>query len=93
MCTLRPAVRPLGQPVDDADEWEGLVRSGLLDDEPLTQATAQDKDVDIDAEDGAETIVARGMPAPKQPSREDVARHNLTHLPYRSWCPHCLASR
>ena len=22
-----------------------------------------------------------------------INRHNLTHLPYRSWCPHCVAAR
>ena len=28
-----------------------------------------------------------------EPSLEEVARHNLTHIPYRSWCPHCVAAR
>ena len=79
-------------PVDQEDEWEQLVRSGLLDDEPPSRAAAQE-DIEIDAEDGSETIIARGMSEPKQPSREEVARHNLNHLPYRNWCPHCLASR
>ena len=26
-------------------------------------------------------------------SAEQVEKHRVTHLPYRSWCPHCLAAR
>ena len=33
------------------------------------------------------------LPAPMVPSKADVELHNLTHLPYRSWCPHCVAAR
>ena len=31
--------------------------------------------------------------APTTPSAEEVATHFLTHMPYRSWCPHCVACR
>ena len=31
--------------------------------------------------------------APTQPSREEVERHMATHLPYRSWCPHCVRGK
>ena len=27
---------------------------------------------------------------PRLPSREEVEEHNLTHLPFRSWCQHCV---
>ena len=26
-------------------------------------------------------------------SQGDIELHNLTHLPYMSWCPHCVATR
>ena len=29
----------------------------------------------------------------KQPKPEEVAVHNLTHLPYASWCPTCVACK
>ena len=35
----------------------------------------------------------RALPGPKTPSREEVRRHNLTHWPYRSWCPWCVMGR
>ena len=26
-------------------------------------------------------------------SKEEVELHNKTHLPYRSWCPHCVRGK
>ena len=28
-----------------------------------------------------------------KPSEEEVQRHNATHVPYRSWCPYCVAGK
>ena len=30
---------------------------------------------------------------PKLPSPEEVLEHNFSHLPYRSWCRHCVRGR
>ena len=30
---------------------------------------------------------------PHCPSQNEIDIHNLTHLPYMSWCPHCVATR
>ena len=27
------------------------------------------------------------------PSQEEVEKHNLTHLPFRNWCPRCIKGR
>ena len=35
----------------------------------------------------------RGDPEPVKPSPEEVARHELTHLPKASWCEACSATR
>ena len=32
----------------------------------------------------------RRMLDPKLPSQREVEEHNLTHLPYRNWCTHCV---
>ena len=57
-CTLRPTVRPLDQPVapGDEDEWEEIVNSGLLDDEPRARVSADAEVVDVNAEDGADDL-------------------------------------
>ena len=33
------------------------------------------------------------MNDPKEPSEEEKRVHDLTHLPYRSWCKHCVGGR
>ena len=30
---------------------------------------------------------------PQMPSKEEVDKHNLTHIPFRSWCPPSLRTR
>ena len=50
-----------------------------------------EEEVEIDSGDAWQTL--KGMPEPIKPSRSDIQRHNLTHLPYKSWCPHCVAAR
>ena len=39
-----------------------------------------------------EARVPNTLPEPHLPSAKEVAEHNLTHLPYRSWCPICVAA-
>ncbi len=33
------------------------------------------------------------IPEPLQLSREEVDEHDLTHLPFRSWCRHCVRGK
>ena len=35
----------------------------------------------------------KGVKAPEQPTQQQIREHNLTHLPYRNWCPICVKSR
>ena len=30
---------------------------------------------------------------PSLPKAEEVEEHNVTHLPFRSWCPHCVKGK
>ena len=30
---------------------------------------------------------------PVLPSSTEISEHQLSHLPYRSWCPHCVKGR
>ena len=48
---------------------------------------------DEDAETGGLSVKPRALPTPRMPSAEVVAHDNLTHFPYRSWCPYCCAGR
>ena len=37
--------------------------------------------------------VAKGLKVPGEPSASERAQHELTHLPFRDWCPHCVKSK
>ena len=43
----------------------------------------------------AEEELRKPKPAarPQTPTKEEVHEHEVTHLPYRSWCKHCLRGR
>ena len=33
------------------------------------------------------------MTDPRKPTEREVELHNLTHVPYRNWCPACVAAK
>ena len=41
-------------------------------------------------EDGRE---AKVMTGPRKPTKAEVEVHELTHIPYKSWCRHCVRGR
>ena len=53
-----------------------------------------DAEVDSQASEseGGQRQVAK-LPEPRLPSDEDVKLHQMTHLPYRNWCEHCIRGR
>ena len=46
---------------------------------------------DLDVETGAR--VPKKLADPKLPNEEEVRVHEFTHLPYRSWCAHCVRGK
>ena len=44
-------------------------------------------------EEGEEGREALAAPAPRSPSKMERDQHELTHTPYRAWCPHCVRMR
>ena len=47
----------------------------------------------IDLDDDIVVENVKPLPQPKVPTQAQIDAHNLTHMPYRSWCPHCVAAR
>ena len=50
----------------------------------------ENSDAQLRAEEAAEPNVAK---APVLPSREAVESHMVTHVPFRSWCKHCVRGK
>ena len=73
-----------------------------MEDEVIEVATGeQDEEqqvaearVAVDAEvDGQEAQVPRVARSPREPTSLERQLHEVTHLPYRSWCRHCAKAR
>ena len=54
----------------------------------------EEEDVEcMETNGGGDMRFMRKLHDPKLPSRAEVDAHNLTHLPFRSWCRHCVRGR
>ena len=49
------------------------------------------RDDDLDEEAGEHVPLEKRTPM--EPNAGDIARHRITHTPYRSWCPECVRGR
>ena len=50
---------------------------------------AQDELHDEYEEDG----IRLGLQSPVKPNSEEIRQHNVSHVPYRSWCQHCVRGK
>ena len=39
------------------------------------------------------SVKPKSLSTPYTPSRQERMEHELTHVPYRSWCPHCVRGK
>ena len=44
-------------------------------------------------QDNEDTPVARARKPPPGPTADELDKHELTHVVFRSWCKHCISSR
>ena len=78
-------MRPLG-------EWESPAEAGMaIDADGVIDFV--DGEEEVIAETGQSIVIPKELPSPTLPSKAVVEHHNLTHIPYRSWCPICVAAR
>ena len=59
-------------------------------------ATLSDEEGEAEVEevqDYGDVRTMRKMVDPKLPSKEDIEQHEMTHLPFRNWCRHCVRGR
>ena len=64
------------------------------DDEKMDEDKVETDNGEIGAEEQEdEHQKARASASPDLPNRREVEDHNLTHIPFRSWCNHSLKGR
>ena len=59
---------------------------------PVQHDVSFDPEVPLEGED-TEAVRAKAIRDPGAPTAREVAEHELTHLPHRSWCAACVTGR
>ena len=75
----------------DEEGWESIGDAPLI--AAGDEQTMLEPDDIIDADEDSVVQAGKPLPEPMVPTPAQVAAHNLTHLPHRSWCPHCVRAR
>ena len=87
LCPSRAQPHPEGGGASDGviEGWDNIGDADVLSDpEAIVIGVAEDKE-ETSAIDGSSTQMPVGAPEPPQQSKAEVARHNLTHINYRSY--------
>ena len=85
------------EPTEEHGMWDrgGRGLHAMDDDDKMDEdkEKTDSKEIGDDEEQEEEHQKARAMASPDSPSRREVEDHNLTHIPFRSWCNHWLRGR
>ena len=71
----------------------GSSGSGLGSDAHEASMEAEDIECEECGVDDQEGRKPKLMRSPVLPSKQEVEEHNVTHIPYRDWCEHCVKAR
>ena len=78
-CPVRPANEMWVRDVEEASQGQDV----------FLEAGEEPGRVGIDQD----CMPLRNIGDPRLPDAREVEEHNLTHVPYRNWCPHCVMGR
>ena len=74
------------EPTDVGEDLTEVIR-------PLNDVAKDEVELEPPEEEQFGVRNPRKMLDPKLPSQREVEEHNLTHLPYRNWCSHCVLGK
>ena len=87
------AVSPrVGKVSEEVEGGDSEVNEGASESNEEEQHALQLFDVDSETERETRQV-RRQRRAHRPPTSEEIQEHLRTHLPYRSWCPHCVSGR
>ena len=49
--------------------------------------------IELEVEDEEEVREVKAWRDPGRPTKEEVAKHNITHMPFRAWCAACVGGK
>lgn len=64
----------------------------LFEDNEPQQEQAEEVEPEFEVEE-EEAQSADAQKTPMLPSQSEIDEHNITHLPFRNWCPFCIRGR
>ena len=70
-------------------------RESLINWEKYEAEECEDNDENQEAkvDDDEEGVKPKFKSTEPRPSKKEVEEHMMTHIPYRSWCPHCVRGK
>ena len=89
-CLPGPLPRVEAQPQQSAAAAAGIDEVDELGPQELPTPPLADDGADEEVEEAKPPVPSRG---PLDPTHAEWEAHQATHLPYRSWCAHCVAGR
>ena len=98
-CRAGAQIEPLLQPLERALEPLNPVSPTIdpIDNSEVAAADETDQEAPMEADEEElneeEAFVAKPLRSPTAPTAAERAAHAPNHLPYRSWCEHCVAGR
>ena len=83
---------PDGATSERLDNWCGRYETPPTPNKPWAGTTtfAEKPGLQLSDYTTTEGRSARGLAAPTEPTPQERALHELTHIPYRTWCSHCV---
>ena len=74
----------------EVDNRASLLSSELVD---SGGDKADGSDEVIDTDDVQDVVTPKVAARPYTPTKAEIEAHEVTHLPYRNWCAHCVAGK
>ena len=69
-------------------------RASLMSSEVVGNDGDDDESAEvIDVDDAQDAVKPRVAARPYTPTKAEIEAHEVTHLPYRNWCAHCVAGK
>ena len=84
---IRPGIGEVGDdvPSENVESMQGQ--------DEKAEAEIEEKSDEYRAEVEEEVRKPKPAARPCTPTRAEIYEHEVTHLPYRSWCRHCVHGR
>ena len=79
--------------VDESDVAVGALEDACVDPGAVDCSPMDVEDGELEHEVEEESDRPRGIRDPGQPSAAERAEHELSHIPMRPWCKHCVRGK